>query len=237
MKTSSQKPTNRAESSKRPSVPPFTPGPVRESAVRKYFARGEMERITANRWFLATVFLGVLTLVNSVAWVVLVPLKTIQTIVVREDKGGRLTSDLSGPSSYVPDRDAVAYFLSDWINNVYDINASTIDNNLALAGKMTVGQATDQLNALLHKENPYSRLHDTPTLRRTFDRLTVNFITDDTVIIRFTLTERSASGSQPKVSTWAMTITYTRIPTTTIEQVKINPGGIYVKSFNVNQEQ
>lgn len=34
-----------------------------------------------------------------------------------------------------------------------------------------------------------------------------------------------------------MTITYTRIPPTTIEQVKINPGGLYVKSFNVNQEQ
>ncbi|MBP0639769.1 VirB8/TrbF family protein, partial [Cupriavidus sp. AcVe19-6a] len=41
----------------------------------------------------------------------------------------------------------------------------------------------------------------------------------------------------PKVTTWAMTITFVRIPPTTIDQVKINPGGIYVKSFNVNQEQ
>jgi type IV secretory pathway TrbF-like protein len=237
MKTSSQQPAKRPESSKRPSVPPFTPGPIRESAVRKYFARGEMERITANRWFLATVFLGVLTLVNSVAWIVFLPMKTIETIVVHENSAGRETADLSGTASYVPDHVAIEYFLSEWINNVYDINASTIDNNLALAGKMTVGNATDELNALLHKENPYSKLHDNPQLRQTFNRLTANWITDDTLIIRFTLTELAAPGSTPKVTTWAMTITFVRIPPTTIEQVKINPGGIYAKSFNVNQEQ
>jgi type IV secretory pathway TrbF-like protein len=237
MKTSSQKSAQRPESSKRPSVPPFTPGPVREAAVRKYFARGEMERITANRWFLATVFFAVLTLVNSVAWIVALPFKTVQTIVVHEESSGRQTPDLTGTSSYIPDHAAVEYFLSEWINNVYDINASTIDNNLALAGKMTVGDATDQLNALLHKVNPYSKLHDNPQMRQTFNRLTANWLTDDTLIIRFTLTELDAPGATPKITTWAMTITFVRIPPTTIEQVKINPGGIYVKSFNVNQEQ
>lgn len=237
MKTPIPQPTQRVESSRRPSVPPFTPGPPREAAVRKYFARGEMERITANRWFLATVFLSLLTLVNSVAWIVALPLKTIQTIVVHEESSGRQTPDLSGTSSYVPDHAAVEYFLSEFINNVYDINASTIDHNLALAGKMTVGEATDQLNALLHKVNPYSKLHDNPQLRQTFNRLTANWLTDDTLIIRFTLTDIDAPGSTPKTTTWAMTLTFVRIPPTTLDQVKINPGGIYVKNFNVNQEQ
>ncbi|UIF89223.1 type IV secretion system protein [Cupriavidus sp. UYPR2.512] len=225
------------ESSQGPSVPPYTPGPIRESAVRKYFARGEMERITGNRWFLAVVFLAVLHFMNGIAWILFLPLKTIQTVVVREDNAGRQTAELGGPSSYVADHAAVEYFLSGWINNIYDINASTIDGNLSLAGKMTVGNATDQLTALVKRLNPYSRLHDNPQMRQTFNRLTANWITDDTLIIRFNLTELLAPGSSPKVTTWAMTITFVRIPPTTIEQVKINPGGIYVKSFNVNQEK
>jgi type IV secretory pathway TrbF-like protein len=102
---------------------------------------------------------------------------------------------------------------------------------------MTVGNATDQLTALVQKLNPYAKLHNNPQMRQTFNRLTANWITDDTLIIRFTLTELLAPGSRPNITTWAMTITYVRIPPTKIEQVKINPGGIYVKSFNVNQEQ
>ncbi|WP_321816707.1 MULTISPECIES: type IV secretion system protein [unclassified Paraburkholderia] len=225
------------EKSGRPSVPPYTPGPIRESAVRKYFARGEMERITSNRWFLATVVLVAMHILNSVAWIVFLPLKTVQTIVVHENSAGRETADMGGTASYVPDHAAIEYFLSEWINNVYDINMSTIDGNLALAGKMTVGDATDQLNALLHKLNPYAKLHDNSQFRQTYNRLTANWINDDTLIMRFTLTDLDGPGSTPVISTWAMTITFARIPPTTIAQVKINPGGIYVKSFNVNQEQ
>ncbi|MBP0633129.1 VirB8/TrbF family protein [Cupriavidus sp. AcVe19-1a] len=237
MKILRKQPAEQPESSQGPSVPPYTPGPIRESAVRKYFARGEMERITGNRWFLAVVFLAVLHFMNGIAWILFLPLKTIQTVVVREDSAGRQTADLGGKSSYVADHAAVEYFLSGWINNIYDINASTIDGNLNLAGKMTVGNATDQLTALVKRLNPYSRLHDNPQMRQTFNRLTANWITEDTLIIRFNLTELLAPGSSPKVTTWAMTITFVRIPPTTIDQVTINPGGIYVKSFNVNQEQ
>lgn len=231
-----KQPKDRPESSNGPSVPPYTPGPVREAAAREYFARGEMERITGNRWFLVAAFLAVLHFMNGIAWIVFLPLKSIQTIVVRENSAGRQTADLAGSSSYVPDHAAIEYFLSGWINNIYDINASTLEGNLNLAGKMTVGNGTDQLTALVQKLNPYSKLHTNPQMRQTFNRLTANWITDDTLIIRFTLTELLAPGSTPTVTTWAMTITYVRIPPTKIEQVKINPAGIYVKSFNVNQE-
>lgn len=235
MKKLAKNPNSSAQVANRPAVPPFTPGPIRESAVRAHFARGEMQRITGNRWFLFAMIEAVIILTQATTFAILLPLKSTQTVILHEYAGGRLSQDQGGSSTYVPDHDAIAFFMSSWLDNVYDINSSTLQQKLALAGKMTVGNATDQLSDLLAKENPYGQLHDDPQLRQTFNRVTVNFVNDDTVFIRYTLTKRPGGGSAPQVQTWAMTITFTRIPPNN-ETVKWNPAGLYVTSFNVNQE-
>ncbi|WP_321935257.1 VirB8/TrbF family protein [Paraburkholderia sp. J8-2] len=236
MNKPAKKPTNAAKAIAGPAVPPFTPGPIRESAVRKYFARGEMQRITGNRWFLAFMISMGLNAVQGVSNAMLFPLKSVEIIFLHENGGGRLTLEQAGPSASVADHDAIAYYLSEWLDNVYDINASTIQAKLAKAGETAVGNAHDQLQDLIAKENPYGQLHDDPQLRQYFNRLTVNWVNEDTVIVRYTLTKRLAEGAAPQVQTWAMTITYTHIKSTTPDQVKRNPAGIYVTSFNVNQE-
>ncbi len=217
-------------------APPFTPGPINESTVRKYFARGENLRLGGNRLFVVTVCLGLLNLVQAASLLAMVPLKTVKVVMMRESEAGRLAPDFNAMKAYVPDQNAIAYFLSEWADNVFDINSSVITQRLNDAGTEVIGDAVDQLRDLVRKENPLGRLHQYPYLRRTFRRLSVNFVSDDTALIRYELTERTGPGATPQRSVWAMTVTFTLVPPQTQEQINRNPAGLYITSFNNVQE-
>jgi len=217
-------------------APPYTPGPVRESTRRRYFNRGEDLRVRGNQILIVTFGLLFLCVAQAVAFAFLLPLKTVLPVMVRESESGRLTADFNAFANYVPDQNAIAFHLTEWAENVFDINASVIDDRLRAAGSFVIGDASDQLKELVRQQNPLSRLHQYPNLRRTFKRLSVNFVKDDTALIRYQLTERTGPGATPVTSTWLISVTFTRVPPTRPEQAERNPAGLYITSFNNSQE-
>ena len=219
-----------------PDVPPYTPGPINEAAARRHFLRGEGLRIGGNRLFVVVIVLLAICLTQAITFFVLLPLKTVQTTLLHESESGRIAADAVPLGAYVPDHAAVTYFLNDWADNVFDINSSVINDRLHTAGSMVVGDAVDQLKALVAQQNPLLRLHDHPYLRRTYTKLSANFVHDDTVLLRYKLSELTAPGANVTESIWVITITFTRIPPHTQEELDRNPAGIFITSFNNVQE-
>lgn len=213
-----------------------TPGPLKESAVRRHFERGMKLKLQSDRSYWISAGLLLLCLVEAVAILAMLPLKTVQTAIIHEQQSGALTADFHAVDSYDPDEAAISYFLSEWVDNIQDINASVIDQRLASAGNLVVGDAVDQLRELIKQENPLGRLRQYPQLRRTYKRLSFNKINADTAVLRYSLTERQGPGQPPTTTVHVMTLTYTRVPPHTVEQVQTNPAGLYVTSFNDNVE-
>ena len=213
-----------------------TPGPMKEAGRRNYFERGAKLKLQSDRSFWTSSGLLLLALVQGVIILAMMPLKTVQTAVIHEQSNGALAADFHAVDNYEPDEPAIAYFMSEWVENIQDINASVIDMRLAMAGNFVVGDAVDQLRELIKQENPLGRLHQYPQLRRTYKRLSFNKINGDTAVLRYSLTERLGPGQPVSTSVHVMTITYTRVPPHTTEQVNQNPAGLYVTSFNDNVE-
>lgn len=213
-----------------------TPGPMKEAGIRRYFERGAKLKLQSDRSYWTSAGLLLLCLIEAVIILAMMPLKSVQTAVIREQSNGSLNADFHAVDNYDPDEPAIAYFISEWVDNIQDINASVIDMRLAMAGGFVVGDAVDQLRELIKQENPLGRLHQYPQLRRTYKRLSVNKVNADTAVLRYSLTERLGPGQPPSTTVHVMTITYTRVPPHTAEQVQQNPAGLYVTSFNDNVE-
>lgn len=214
----------------------YTPGLPSEASTRQFFERGGKLKLQSDRSFWFSIGLVSVCFVLALTILMMQPLKTVQTVVVHENANGSVVPDFNAVDSYVPDRNAIAYFLSGWVDNVMDINASVINDRLFAAGNQVIGDAADQLKELIAQQNPLARLRQYPALRRTYKRLSVNFVKNDTAVLRYSLTERLGPGTPPTETVYVMTITFTRVPPHTQEQVMANPAGLYITSFNNNQE-
>lgn len=149
-------------------------------------------------------------------------------------EGGRLVVDGAPVGNWNPDSDSIAYFISKWGNSVFDINRSTIEQTIAESGEMVVGNATKQLQEFRNKNNPFSMLHESPGLVRTYEYKTINFIKDDVALLRFKTTTRYLD--KVTETTYAMTVTFIRIKPVTRQQVMRNPAGLFISNFNVTEE-
>ena len=217
-------------------VPDYTPGPVDEAVKKEYFERGSKAVIEKNRWFVIAILLGA-GLVGSVfAMLAMLPLKTVDTVIVRQADTGRLVADTSVGGTWEPDQDATAYFLNQWLGDVYSINASTIRKTQASAAEMVTGLAVAQLSDLYHKENPILALSQNPLIFRDREFISINFIKSDTALIRYRLTTRLDATHPADVRSYAMTITFVKIKPSTREDVMRNPGGIFITNFSNSEE-
>jgi type IV secretory pathway component VirB8 len=217
-------------------IPDFAPNQIAYDTTREYFESGAKPRIERNRWFLISTILAVALLI--LIWGVffqLLPLKTVETFQVNRVDSGRLVVDGTPVGSWEPDNDSIAYFLNQWGNNVFDINQSTIVQTLTLASEITIGTAVDQLSELRQKDNPLLLLKETPSLFRTYEFISVNFIKSDVALLRFKTITRAANRP-PKEMTYAMTISFVRVKPKTKIQVIKNPAGLFITNFNLTEE-
>jgi len=216
------------------SVPDFAPGSIADDTARKYFEAGGRSQVQENRWFLIAVILALVLIIESIAISFLFPLKSIETIVVTKSDGGRLASDGTTVGNWVPENDAIAYFINKWCNSVFDVNRVTINGTIKESAEIAVGTAAAQLRELREKDNPLISLKNDPEYSRSYEYISINFIQDNVAFLRFkTITRR---GNIPQVSTFAMRVTFTRVKPTTRSEVMKNPAGIFITSFNITEE-
>jgi type IV secretory pathway component VirB8 len=170
------------------------------------------------------------------AWNSFLPLKTVETYVVNQVDKGRLVADGAPVGTWSPDDDAIDYFVNQWANNTWDVNRATIERTFADSAEQVVGLAKVQLQEMRKKDNPLLSLHDMPNYSRTYEFITMNKVKDDVRLLRFRTITRSTPDAPPVVTTYAMTVTFTRIKPRTREDVMKNPAGLFITSFNPTEE-
>jgi len=217
-------------------IPDYTPGPINEAAQKEYFERGSKAVIEKNRWFVIALLLAIGLTASICVTMALLPLKSVETVIVRESDTGRLTADSSSKSSWEPNQVDVAYFLNAWIGDVYSINVSTIRKTMSNAGEMVTGLAVAQLADLYKKENPLLALSQNPLIFREREFVSINFINADTALIRYKLITRLDATHPANVVNYAMTINFTKIKPSTMAEAMKNPGGIFITSFSNSEE-
>lgn len=214
----------------------LAPGPISRDATVMHFERGAKASLERNRWFFVSLILGAALIANGVAWNALLPLKTIETFQVNQVDKGRLVADGTPVGSWVPDDDAVDYFVNQWANKTWDINGATIEGTLAESAEQAVGTAKVQLQEMRKKENPYTLLKDYPGYSRTYETISINKVRDNVRLVRFRTITRQAPTATPRVTIYALTVTFTRTKPRTRAEVLKNPAGLYITSFNPTEE-
>lgn len=205
-----------------------------DDTAREYFDRGAGPSIERNRWFLISCILAVAVAAQGISYNFILPLKTVETQIVRSVEGGRMTADGVAVGNWTPEKDEIGYFLNRWANSVFDINKATIDGTIRDSSEMSIGNATAQLKDLRTKDNPLVLLKNNPNLIRTYEYKSINFIEDNVAFLRFKTITRS--NEQVTEVTYALRITFTRVKPTTREQIMRNPAGLFITSFNLNEE-
>jgi type IV secretion system protein TrbF len=216
--------------------PDFAPGPLAKDTALEHFERGVRPTIERNRMFLIAALLATALVANGLAWNIILPLKSVETYQVNKVEGGRLVADGTAVGNWAPDSDSIAYFLNKWANSVFDVNRATIEGTLTEAGGLVVGSAKAQLAEMRKKDNPLVSLRDYPQYNRTYEYTTLNFIKDDVVLLRFRTITRLSPESPPAITTYAMTVSFTRVKPTTRAEVMKNPAGLFITNINLTEE-
>lgn len=230
-------PLSKAKPESASSTPPdFTPGPTKQAAVQEYFARGSMKNVQNNRMFFIAALLAAGHVLQGVAWNGFLPLKSVETIVVNQLDKGRLVTDGTPVGTWNPDDDALDYFVNQWASKTWDVNRATIESTFAESAEQVVGTAKVQLKELRDRDNPLASLHDNPGYSRTYEFISINKIKDDVRLLRFRTITRRSLDAPPIYTTYAMTVTYTRVKPRTRAEVMKNPAGLFITSFNPTEE-
>ena len=213
------------------------PGPYAQAALQHYFERGSREVIERNSWrTLSFVLSGVLILCGAGFWQ-LIPLKKVETALVSKDSTGRAQVEFAG-SAWTPDADMRAAWLSDWTQGLTEVNAATWERSVAKITSLSIGTARDQIRDYLRQEGnqPAVLLKDMPAYVRDYRLLSVNTVTDNVILIRYTLTSRPGPGTPKKVEAFALTATLATLKPESRADAVANPTGLVVSNFNIAED-
>lgn len=216
-----------------------TPGPLNQLTQKTYIERGSMQAVDKRMWQYVATFSLLAAMIEGIAIVSMLPLQKVNVVTVAkvENSGGRVITE-NASNAYKPDREAIGSFLNGWAENVFDINNAIWKRNIDRAAKIVSGTALDQLRTLVGRDdfNGVYLISQQPKYVRTYEAISINFIKDDVVLIRFKLTSRPMPGVAAEIKYYALTINYSTNKPRTEEEALWNPGGIYVTSFNLSQE-
>lgn len=226
------------DSNSRTAVTGRVPGPHEQAAAQLYFERGSKQAIDKNHWRMTAFGSLTSTVVLSVALVMLFPLKTVETIQINKDQNGRVTVQNVDAQRFSADEDVKLSWANDWVTSLTEISNATWQRNVERAASKSVGTAIDQVRDYLGKADnqPAQILFEKPSYVREFNRLSLNSLSPDVVLVRYTLTSRPIPGSPKVVKGYAMTITLASIKPKSRDEVLNNPSGLAVQSFSISEE-
>lgn len=213
------------------------PGPHYEAVVREYYARGSKEVAERNHWrVFAFLLVGALTAAGLGFWQ-LIPLKSVETVLVSKASNGTAVAE-SASSDWKPDQTMMRAFASAWVGLVVEINIATWQRSIERATYQTTGMAGDQLRDFLNKptNNPAILVKDAPSFVREYEPGTVNFVSDNVLLVRYKTTTRTTPGAEKVVASYAMTLTLQRNKAQSKNDALVNPTGLVVSTFSVSEE-
>lgn len=214
----------------------INPG-LRSEAFNNYFGRGNAQAVMLRYTNTIIVILVVIILCLALALSQLIPLKTYQIVHVSNLEGGRVSTEKID-SNWKPSQANIGFFLNVWAENTFNINYSTWRENIDKSSKIVSGTAYEQLRTLFRRDefNSASIINKTPNFVKAYEKVSINFIKDDVILIRFKTTAISQPGATPVVKFYALTLNISYSTPSSMEQALNNPAGIVITSFNLSEE-
>jgi type IV secretory pathway component VirB8 len=214
------------------------PGPIEQAAAQVYFERGSKHALERKAWQWTALASLTICLLLVGAIVLMLPLKTIETIQVGKGPDGRLWAQATDAQKFTVDDDAKASWVNDWVSDLTEINAATWQRGVQRVTSRATGTGIDQLRDYLSKEEnqPANLLFKHPGYVREFRRESVNLLQVNVVLIRFSLTSRPAAGAPKLTKSYAMTVNLGSVKPKSREDVIANPAGLVVQNFSISEE-
>lgn len=214
------------------------PGPMEEAAVRVYYERGSKQSIERNMWRITALGSMGISLLMGGALVLLLPLKSVETIQINKDQAGRVSVQNVDAQRFTADDDVKMAWANDWVSNLTEINGATWKRSIEQTAAKSIATAIDQVRDYLAKDEnqPAQILYEKPLYIREFSRQSINMLSPNVVLLRYSLTSRPAPGAPKVVKSYAMTITLATVKPRSRDEVVSNPSGLAVQNFSISEE-
>lgn len=213
---------------------------IAETFARDWYAdRYQAVYVSRNRWFVTAWATLALALVQGIALVCMLPLKTSVPFLIKEETSGAVTTvtRLDGDASITYNEVVQKYFLARYLIARETYDPVDLAENYRAVNLMSGNTERRAFQAAIASNNPLSPLVLFGIQVKRLIRITsITFLNEATAQIRFTATEQRSSAL-PKPSTWIATVAYKFGPSPASEAERlINPLGFSVTHYRIDQE-
>jgi type IV secretion system protein VirB8 len=208
-------------------------------AMDWYEDRYQSIYISRNRWFVTALAAGGLAILQALALVLLIPLKTAVPFLIKEELSGAITTvrPLMGDESVTYNESVKKFFLSRYVTCRETFDLSDLKENYHAVELMSDDNETTLFNSYIAPTNPQNpfKLYNQNT-KRFIRPKSITFLNNQTALIRFTAIEKR-SNAEEKQSQWIATVGFRfgQVPAVETERL-VNPLGFLVTNYRVDQE-
>jgi type IV secretion system protein VirB8 len=204
-----------------------------------YADRYQAIYVSRNRWLVTAWGALALAVIQGVALLFLVPLKTSVPFLIKEESTGAVTTvqPLAGNPSVTYGEAVRKYFLTRYVISRETYDTMDLTENYRAADLMSDGAEAGRFHQFMASSNPASPLAVYGHLGRRLVRIkSIAFLNEHTAQIRFTATDQRSS-SLPSTSEWIATVAYSFGPAPALEADRlVNPLGFLVTHYRTDQE-
>jgi type IV secretion system protein VirB5 len=203
-------------------------------AAQEWDNRIGSARVQAKNWRLMAFGSLGLAFVSTAAFIVSASTTHIATYVVPVNEFGKPGKIVAAGSSYNPNTAEIGYFLGDWVQLVRakSTDGVVIRENWKNAYHFITAQAEQTLNAYAKENDPFANLGQEA---RTVEVQTILPRTKDTYQVTWRETVYQGGAPMPPVR-WTGLFTIRIKPPKTEQELRVNPLGIYITSFQWSRE-
>lgn len=204
-----------------------------------YADRYESVFVSRNRWLVTAILALGLALVQAIALIALVPLKTSVPFLIKQEVSGAVTTliPLQGDSGVTYEESVRKYFLAGYVVHRETYDPADLAENYKAVTLMTAADPRREFERSISQANPRSPIAMYGTRAKRWIRIkSLSFLNDHLAQVRFCSTEKSGSSADLE-SDWTAIIGFQfgKAPALEPERL-INPLGFLVTSYRIDQE-
>jgi type IV secretion system protein VirB8 len=195
--------------------------------------------ISRNRWFVMAISAFGLTILQALALICLVPLKTSVPFIIQEEKTGAISTiqPVAGTASITYGESVKKYFVARYLVLRETYDPIDLTNNYNAVNLMSDSDETRRFIRTIsasNKSNPVA-LYANHTKR--FIRVkSISFLNATTAQVRFSAVETKSDGSE-NTTTWIATLGFRfGSPPVLDSERLVNPVGFLVTNYRIDQE-
>lgn len=221
----------RAESKYGDSAPKNSPY---ARAAQEWDDRIGSARVQAKNWRLACFAALGITGVSVASNVYLATSTRVATYVVPVTEYGKPGKIVAAEQAYEPSKAEIGYFLADWVNMVRSKSTDgvVLRNNWLNAYHFITGEAQQTLNSYARESDPFAKLGQEA---RSISVQAVLPRSNDTYQVTWTETRFERGAALPP-ERWTGLFTIKVNPPKNEQELRANPLGMFIKSFQWSRE-